>query len=304
MSSKFPILDISGFEPHLAPKRLRGHHFDDLFLFLGNNKKLMERNVIFEGKSIHYKMQGKGKPVILLHGFLESLEMWDNFAKSLIKEYTVVQIDLPGFGKSELVNEVHTMELLADSVKAVMDQEQIEKAVIVGHSMGGYTALAFADKYPNSLSGLCLFHSQAGADTEEAKTNRDRTIKVVERDHSGFITNFIPDLFAPENIQRLKTEIDKLKSNAKQTSLEGIVAALKGMKARTDKLELLNTLQIPILFIAGKKDKRIPAKTIMEQALLPHYSEVLLLEDIGHMGYIEAEKETLEAICCFIKKCD
>ncbi len=264
----------------------------------------MERNVIFKGKSIHYKMQGQSKPVILLHGFLESQEMWDSFADSLLKEYTVIRIDLPGFGKSELVKEVHTMELMADSVKAVMDQEQIEKTVMVGHSMGGYTALAFADKYPKCLSGLCLFHSQAAADTKETKTNRDRTIKIVEQDHSEFISIFIPDLFAPENIQKFKTEIESLKTSAKRTSKEGIVAALKGMKARTDKLELIRKLHIPVLFIAGKKDKRIPANTIMEQALLPHHSEVLLLEDVGHMGYIEAEKETLEILCSFIKRCD
>jgi len=264
----------------------------------------MERNVIFKGKSIHYKLQGQAAPVILLHGFLESQEMWDSFADSLLKEYTVIRIDLPGFGKSQLVKEVHTMELMADSVKAVMDQEQIEKAVIVGHSMGGYTALAFADKYSNHLKGLCLFHSKAAADTKEAKTNRDRTIQVVEKDHTGFISNFIPDLFAPENIQKFKTEIENLKTKAKRTSKEGIVSALKGMKTRTDKLELLSKLQIPVLFIAGKKDKRIPANTILEQALLPHHSEVLLLEDVGHMGYIEAEKETLEILCSFIKRCN
>lgn len=263
----------------------------------------MQKNVIFKGKSIHYKMEGKGKSIILLHGFLESLEMWNAFADSLSEEYLVLRIDLPGFGNSEIINKVHTMELMADSVKAVMDQEQMEEAVIVGHSMGGYTALAFADKYPNHLKGLCLFHSQAAADTEEAKKNRDRTIQIVEQDRSGFISNFIPDLFAPENIQKFKTEIENLKTSAKRTSKEGIIAALKGMKARTDKLKLLKKLHIPVLFIAGKKDKRISANTIMEQALLPHHSEVLLLDNIGHMGYIEAKNKTLESLSCFVKRC-
>ncbi|NOX46938.1 MAG: alpha/beta hydrolase [Chlorobi bacterium] len=263
----------------------------------------MIRNVIFEGKSIHYKVEGKGKPIILLHGFLESLEMWDRFSDVLSCEHTVIRIDLPGFGKSQSIGKTHSMELMAGSVKAVMEQEQIEKVVMVGHSMGGYAALAFADKYPEHLTGLCLFHSQAAADTEEAKANRERTVQIVGQDRFGFISNFIPDLFAPENIQKFSRQIESLKSSAMLTSKEGVIAALRGMKERTEKFELLDKLVIPILFIAGKKDKRIPATTIMEQALLPSHSEVLLLGNVGHMGYIEAEKETLGTLRCFMKKC-
>jgi pimeloyl-ACP methyl ester carboxylesterase len=263
----------------------------------------MERNVIFKGKSIHYKVEGNGKHVILLHGFLESLDMWDDFANVLSQEFTVIRIDLPGFGKSKSISDTHSMELMADSVKAVIDQEEIEKASITGHSMGGYTAMAFASKYPGHLSGLCLFHSQAAADTEEARANRERTIQIVESDRSGFISNFIPDLFAPENVHNFANEISILKASAKQIGKEGIVAALRGMKIRKDNLGLLKEINVPVLFIAGKKDKRISAKTIMEQALLPHHSEILLLENIGHMGYIEAKKDTLKALHNFIKRC-
>ena len=228
----------------------------------------MQRNVIFNGKSIHYKREGTGKPIILLHGFLESLEMWDNFTKSLSHKFAVIRIDLPGFGISETISSIHTMELMADTVKVIMDQEKIKAAVIVGHSMGGYATLAFADKYPERLKGLCLFHSHAAADSEEAKTNRDRTIKIVEQNHVGFISNFIPDLFAPENIQKFEPEINLLKTIGIKTSKKGIIAALKGMKIRTDKLGLLKKANVPVLFISGKKDKRIPTNTIMEQALL------------------------------------
>ncbi|RLD60295.1 MAG: alpha/beta hydrolase [Bacteroidetes bacterium] len=263
----------------------------------------MVGNVIFNNKSIHYKREGNGKPIVLLHGFLESLEMWDNFTKTLSKGFTVIRIDLPGFGNSESISNINTMELMADTVNAVMDQEQIKSAVIVGHSMGGYTAMAFADKFPDKLKGLCLFHSHAAADSEEAKTNRERTIEIVEQNHVGFISNFISDLFAPTNIQKFKLEIDLLKTQALKTSMEGVVSALKGMKSRTGKFDLLEKTNVPVLFIAGKKDKRIPADTIMQQALLPHHSEVLLLENVGHMGYIEAKKETLESLRCFVNKC-
>ena len=263
----------------------------------------MQRNVIFKGKSIHYKTEGTGKPIILLHGFLESLEMWNDFTKSLLHKFTVIRIDLPGFGNSETISSVHTMELMADTVKAVMDHEEIKAAVIVGHSMGGYASLAFAEKYPEKLKGLCLFHSHAAADTNEAMKNRERTIEIVEKNHIGFISNFIPDLFAPENVKKFEKEIDLLKTNGIKTSRKGVIAALMGMKTRTSKLGLLNKTNVPVLFIAGKKDKRIPANTIMEQALLPYHSEVLLLGNVGHMGYIEARNETLESLQCFAKKC-
>ena len=253
----------------------------------------------FRNKRINYKIEGKGNAIVLLHGFLESLNIWDDFTKELATDYKVIRIDLPGHGKSENIETVHTMGLMAESVKAVLDAEGIKKCVMVGHSMGGYTTLAFAEQYPDYLKGFTLFHSAAHADSEETKANRDRTIAIVENDRAGFINNFIPDLFAPDNVKRFSKEIESLKKTAANTSKEAIIAALKGMKERTEKLSLLRTIAIPVMYIIGKEDSRIKTDIALGQAALPYRCSVALLGGVGHMGYIEAGEETLKAIKCF-----
>ena len=257
----------------------------------------------FNNKNIHFQSSGSGQAIVLLHGFLESSKIWAFFAEKLSNKFQVITIDLPGFGLTDNFSEIHTMELMADTVKAVLDHLKIERCVMAGHSMGGYVSLAFAEKYPKILSGLCLFNSQAAADSEEAKINRDRIIKIIQKNSSVFINEFIPDLFAESNKAKYKDQIERLKLDAAETSKEGIIAALRGMKDRPDSLSLLKSFNKPILFISGKKDKRIPSETILNQAALPHHSEVLLLEGIGHMGYIEAKDKTLMVLRDFVIRC-
>jgi len=258
---------------------------------------------LFHDEIINYEIEGTGDTIILLHGFLESLEIWDYFSKNLSNEYRVIRIDLPGHGKSDIIDSVHTMELMADSVKSVLDEEDIKKCVMVGHSMGGYTTLAFADQYPDYLKGIALFHSAAHADSEEIKINRDRTIKIVEKDRAGFINNFIPGLFAPDSIATFSEEIENLKKQAANTSKQAIIAALKGMKERTEKITLLKTVGFPVMYIIGKEDSRIPTTIAMKQAAIPNRCYITLLGGVGHMGYIEAKEETLNAVKCFAEQC-
>ncbi|MFH0895690.1 MAG: alpha/beta hydrolase [Bacteroidota bacterium] len=252
--------------------------------------------VIFKEKKIHFKITGSGPAIVFLHGFTESLEIWNAFATRLKKQCTVVCIDLPAHGKSEVVEKVLTMDLIADIVKHVLDECKIKQCVMVGHSMGGYVTMAFAEKYPEMLKGFCLFHSNASADSEEAKQNRDRAAALVLSSHSEFLYSFIPDLFAPENVKKFTVEIEELKNAAaSQMTPEGIVACLKGMKERPDRTHVLKNSKVPVLFILGKKDKRIPVDVVMKQVVLPAHSQLLLL-DIGHMGYLEAKEETFQVI--------
>jgi pimeloyl-ACP methyl ester carboxylesterase len=168
--------------------------------------------------------------------------------------------------------------------------------------MGGYVTLAYAAKYPGKLKGFGLFHSHAFADSPEAKRNRNRAISIVKADRGGFIYNFIPDLFAPENISKYEKEIKKLFDEALLTSRKAIIASLEGMKYRTDKLDVLINARVPVLFILGKKDSRIPFKKTLAQAALPPIGEILVLDRVGHMGFIEARKFTLMAIEGFATK--
>jgi pimeloyl-ACP methyl ester carboxylesterase len=256
----------------------------------------------FKTSKIYYNDKGEGKTIVLLHGFTESMAIWDKFVRSLSKEFRVITIDLPGHGKSGNIAKVHTMELLADVVYQVLKACRVTKCLMVGHSMGGYTTLAFAGKYPEMLSGMCIFHSHCFADSEEDRKNRERTIKVVEQDKFGFVTAFINGLFPAEVQKKFAVEIGILIRRANTMNKEGVTAAIEGMKARKDQTQLLKTTKLPVLFILGLKDSKAPLPRLWEMISLPVHSEALILRDTGHMGYIENPKETLAAIRCFAVK--
>ncbi len=256
----------------------------------------------FNNTPINYKVQGEGYAIVLLHGFMESLEIWDEFSLELARDFKCITVDLPGHGASGMISEIHTMELMADSVKKVLENESVDHCIMAGHSMGGYVSLAFAHKYPKMMQGLVLFHSTSMADNEETRLNRDRTIALVKQNKHGFIAQFIPDLFADFNIEKYKNQISALIARTLTMKPEGITAALAGMKIRESFIGLLTEIRYPVLFIAGKHDKRIPADKIVAQAMLPFHSELLLLGNCGHMGYIEAKDQTLKALKFFAER--
>lgn len=259
--------------------------------------------VLFNEKKINYKDSGKGNVLVLLHGFTETLNIWNDFSNKLSDHFRVVCIDLPGHGKSECIDDIHSMELMADAVKTVLDKLKINKAVVVGHSMGGYVALAFARKYGAHLKGLGLFHSSANSDSHQAKEARMRAVEIIKKDHHDFLLNFIPDLFAPENRDVFKKDIALLLEEAKQLPKKGIIAALMGMKDRQDSNDILENIEHPVMFIAGHKDSRIPVKDVQSQLALPEISYSLLLKNTGHMGYIEESTTTSNFVEAFVKGC-
>jgi pimeloyl-ACP methyl ester carboxylesterase len=251
---------------------------------------------------LHYSVSGKGPAIVLLHGFLGSSEIWKSHARRLKESFKVITIDLPGHGNSENIPVTFSIDDMAEGVRNVLKSLEIKTCVLVGHSMGGYVTLAFAEKYPRLLKGFVLFHSQAAADSPEARANRDRTIAFVQKDHQGFIKNFIPDLFDPTNIMKLNKEIDELKVLAQKTPKEGIIAALEAMKNRPDRQHVLLNSKVPVLFIIGKNDKRIPMEIIIPQTLLPEHSEMILLDHVGHMGFLEAPGKTFSAVKSFAER--
>lgn len=262
----------------------------------------MNKQLLHKGANINYKVSGTGEAVVLLHGFLEDLSMWDDITDKLVASSTVISLDLPGFGKSGIIEETHSMELMAEVVNEVLIAENFDHCTIIGHSMGGYVSLSMAELFPEKLVGLVLFHSQAADDDEQTKINRDRTIDIIKRNHSKFISNFIPDLFAEENISLYGDEIHKLISISLKTKDEGIIAALRGMRNRKDYRNLLSEVNFPVLFIVGKQDSKIPLEKINQQLILPRISESLILDKVGHMGFIEAKVNTFATVVNFIHK--
>jgi len=255
--------------------------------------------VLFKHKEINYTDQGKGDAIVLLHGFTEDLRIWKQFSSKLSGSYRVICIDLPGHGKSECLATTHTMDLQAEATSAVIKHLKIKKCLLIGHSMGGYVALAFASKYPGMLRGFGLFHSHCYPDSPQDKINRSRTIEIVKKDHYGFLSMFIPGLFPDEVRKKFEKEIEFLQWCAGEIPKEGIIAALKGMLERKDMSGLLKSTKLPVLFILGLKDSRAPVSRLWDMISLPAVSETLILRECGHMGYIEAPEVTLKAIWNF-----
>ena len=256
--------------------------------------------IIYKNTKISFTDDGKGTAVVLLHGFLENKTMWDKYVSALSKNHRVITIDLLGHGETECLGYVHTMEDQADMIFAVLISLRIRKIVLVGHSMGGYVALAFAELYPDNVKGLFLLNSTSRADSDERKINRDRAIKAVKQNHTNFVRISISNLFSEDNREVLAKEIEKVKLQALKTPLQGIVASLEGMKIRKDREVLLHFAPYPIQLVLGKKDGVLIYYDTIDQ-IEGTKVELTTFPD-GHMSHIENEKELKIALLEFLKK--
>ena len=254
----------------------------------------------YQNQPIRYKTEGLGNTLILLHGFLESLEIWESFSEQLSEHFNVITIDLPGHGESGSFGEVHSMNLMADTVNAVLDHLKIEKCVVAGHSMGGYVAVHFAATYPEKVKGFGFFHSHADADPPEARNNRDRVITILNKNYITWVNQFIPDLFATCNKDKFIPEIKHLQQIAGKMNASQIIAAQMGMRDRESKLAFLEKTDLPVFYIIGKDDSKMVVSKVMEQIVLPKHCELLLLANVGHMGFIEAKEITMNFLHGFI----
>lgn len=250
----------------------------------------------FKGVNIHFTDEGKGPAVVLVHGFLESVWMWNDIVPALAKNHRVVCVDLPGHGLSDCIGYVHTMDEMAEAVLEVVRSLKLRKVSIVGHSMGGYVALAFAEQCPDLVRSLVLYQSTARSDSSEKQKDRKRAIELVRKNYKTFVRQSIPLLFRPVNRKRFKAEIDQLKSEALKTSPQGIMAALAGMKDRPNREVLLKFAPFAVHIIASDRDPRIPFAEAEEQSRISKNVRLHTIRGCGHMSYIEDQPETLRVL--------
>jgi len=255
--------------------------------------------ILYKNTKISYSDNGKGNAVVLLHGFLENQTMWQDLVPELSKKHRVITLDLLGHGETECFGYVHSMEENADVVQAVLSKLRIRKGVFIGHSMGGYVALAYAELYPEKVRGLVLLNSTSKADSEERKANRDRAIKAVKKDYTTFIRLSIANLFSPDNRERFIDEIEKVKIEALKTPLQGVVASLEGMKIRKDREVLLHLTPYLKMLILGKKDPVLIYETALEQ--IEDTAVKLVTFPDGHMSHIENREELNDVLIEFLK---
>ena len=260
-------------------------------------------HLFFNTSKVAYQLVGQGQTLVLLHGFCEDSTMWADFVPLLSKKYQILTIDLSGFGQSDLLNE-HSIEAMSEAVHAVIKQLSIQQCVLIGHSMGGYVGLAFAEQYPQYLMGLGLFHSHPYADSETKITNRKKTIRFIERHGiAPFAGQFVRNLFAPAFVQNHKAFIDDLVHKTSMHHSDAVIAASHAMIKRKSRADVLSQLTCPALFIVGKQDNAVSLENSLEQLQLAPIASVHILEQVGHMGMFEVPSHSLEIVADFMEFC-
>lgn len=255
----------------------------------------------YKNTSVNFTSKGTGKTVVLLHGFLENVSMWNIISQELSKKHRIVCIDLLGHGATENHGYIHTMQDQAEMVLAVLKHLRLRKYVLVGHSMGGYIALEICKLVPKNIKGLCLMNSTALPDTKEKKTNRDRAIEAVKQNHKTFIRIAIPMLFSEENRTVFTSEIKAITNEALQLSPQGIIAALEGMKVRKNNTSIYMSANFPIQMIIGKQDPALDYNTLIAQTKNTNV-QIVEFPD-GHMSHVENKDALLTALAVFLKSC-
>ena len=244
---------------------------------------------------IHFFEKGAGQPLVLLHGFCESGNMWNYFAEKLSDNFRVICPDLPGFGDSPISGDRITLEEVAVQLEEWMEENHIFDPIIIGHSLGGYVALALLELMGSRIKAVGLFHSTAFPDDEEKKGMRNRTITFLKKNGvEKFVTSFVPPLFPEKRREELSAEIESAIEDAKRSSLDGLIAYAGAMRDRKDRLEILKNFARPKLLIAGTEDSAVKIEASRaQQDAFSHYVE---LQGVGHMGMVEEREKSLEVV--------
>ena len=249
--------------------------------------------------TLRFSESGKGTPVILLHGFPLSSETWNAQQSGLSERWRVIVPDLRGHGKSPAPDEAYSMEAMARDLLALLDSLRIPKAVILGHSMGGYVTLAAAKIAPERFLALGLVASQAAADTDEARQGRFKLVEKVRVEGSAAVAAaLIPRLFAPGADAKIVEAARQLILN---TPPAGIIGTLQAMAARENTEAVLKNMKVPVLLLAGEHDQIIPlAKSQALAAAVPG-ATLSVIEKVGHMPMLEDPSRTTAAIGEFLR---
>jgi pimeloyl-ACP methyl ester carboxylesterase len=247
--------------------------------------------------------KGKKPAVVLIHGFAENNQIWDQQQAYLNEQFYVISPDLPGSGQTP-ITEPLSIESMAEYVYGILLAAEIEEAVIIGHSMGGYVALALAEKYPAVVKGLGLFHSTAAPDSEEKKEGRLKSINIIEQyGAEAFIKQALPNMFSPVYKKQHPEQVEAYVSLGLQCPQASLIAYYRAMINRPDRTAILSSLKVPVLFVIGKDDTAIPLKGVLSQVSMPHTSSIHIFDNTGHMGMWEVPEASRLLLQQFILFC-
>lgn len=269
---------------------------------------MTEKSILIQNKKICYTVSGKGIPVVLVHGFAEDGDVWHYQQPALSEHCKLIIPDLPGSGKSAMIQDM-SIEGMAGCIKEIIsaeikDDNNLTRVTIIGHSMGGYIALAFAEKYPDLLHALGLFHSTAFADTDEKKATRRKGIAFIETHGSHeFLKQSIPNLFTEAYRTKNKTIVAEMIDRYSGFDPMALVSYYEAMIKRPDRTAVLQSIDqpFPILFIMGEYDTAIPLSDSMKQCHMPQEAFVELMEHSAHMGMWEEKEKSTGCLLRFLQ---
>jgi pimeloyl-ACP methyl ester carboxylesterase len=234
---------------------------------------------------VYYSIEGQGRPVVLVHGFAEDGTVWENQVVALRNKFQFIIPNLPGSG-------FVTMEYFAECIKHILDKENISRVTMIGHSMGGYVTLAFAEKYANRLASLGLFHSTAFADSEEKKAARRRGIEFIQQNGAAkFLEQSIPNLFCSEFKNQQPAIVKQILARYSNFAAPTLVNYYEAMILRPDRTSVLKSFSQPVLFIAGRYDTAVPVEQALQQCYMPGLCYFHILEHSAHMGMWEQKEQ-------------
>jgi 2-succinyl-6-hydroxy-2,4-cyclohexadiene-1-carboxylate synthase len=245
---------------------------------------------------LHYKFTNNNQPVVLLiHGFLGSMEQWNYIEHDLLTTHSLLKIDLPGHGMTLEFKENYTLEKLSLMIDQILIFEQIEKVHVVGHSMGGYLGCAFAKARPEKTRSLTLINSIASNDTAQRKQIRDRSIQLIEKHQAAYVSMAIANLFTVDERKLYGTRISLMKQQADQISIRSIIQALKCMRDRSDYLPLLKKVDLPITYLYGQQDKIVPMELVEKERVYLRANARIIKN--GHMSLLINPLDILKNLC-------
>jgi pimeloyl-ACP methyl ester carboxylesterase len=259
-----------------------------------------DKILLYKSNIIHYQIVGNGKPLILIHGYFTDSRIWKNLVSLLESDFQLILVDLPGHGKSNTIQNINSMDFLAEIIYKLCLLLGVKYVRIAGHSMGGYVALAFADKYPEMLEGLFLINSHPFADNMAKTLARNREADIIESGKKHLLLmSFADKNFCLENQQDLKPEIDVVNKISYDQPVSGMLADLAGMMTRPDRNDVINNTRYPVYFIVGENDDKIPLKKI--ESIGGKNINIFRLSNCGHFCMIEKTKQTAEIILGEVK---
>jgi pimeloyl-ACP methyl ester carboxylesterase len=251
------------------------------------------------GRTIAYSEAGSGQPIVVLHGYCGSHRYWDEVVPLLASRGRVIAPDLRGHGESSAGEGIYSMEALADDIAALLDALEIPKANLFGHSLGGYAALAFAEKYEERLAAFGLVHSTTYPDSEPAQANRLKAVDTIRTEGvAAFVEGLIPKLFAPDHKASMPEKLQKAVDIGLETSPDGAIGCALGMRERPDRTAVLEGLKVPVLLLAGELDEVIPPEKRFP--VTKDNVAQILLNNVAHMGMVEDPKAFADAINLFL----